>query len=77
MTSIDFPTMSPLPLSFFGTKALVMTYVSTSSLWANDLVKGLLTLVSIAAVGEGKCNLLPFLAVVLADEATSSSLGAG
>lgn len=53
-----------------------MTSISASSLWVDDLVKGLLALVSIVAVGEGKCNFLPFLAVVLA-EATSSSSGAG
>jgi hypothetical protein len=53
-----------------------MTYVSTTSLWVDDLVKGLLTLVLVVAVGEGKLNVLPFLAVVLVDEGTSSSSGA-
>jgi hypothetical protein len=76
MTSIGFPTVSPLPLSFFLTEALVMTSVSTSSLWDDDLVKGLLTLVLAAAIGEGKYNVLPFLAVILA-EGTSSSSGVG
>jgi hypothetical protein len=77
MTSIGFPTVSILPLTFFGTEALGMTYVSTTSLWVDDLVKGLLTLVLVVAVGEGKCNFLPFLVVVLVDEGTSSSSGAG
>jgi hypothetical protein len=53
-----------------------MTYISSSSLWDDDPVKGLLTLVSTATLGEGKCNFLPFLVVVLA-EGTSSSSGAG
>jgi hypothetical protein len=77
MTSIGFPTISLLSLTFFGTRSLGMTYVSAASLWANDLVKGLLTLVLVATVGEGKCNFLPFLDVILVDEGTSSSSGAG
>jgi hypothetical protein len=75
--SIGFPTISLLPLTFFGTEALSMIYVSTFSLWADDLVKCLLTLVAIVVVGEGKCNFLPFMAVVLVDEGTSSSSGVG
>jgi hypothetical protein len=77
MTSIGFPIVSLLLLTFFGTKALGMNFVSTTSLWDDDLVKGLLTLVLVVATGEGKCNFLPFLDVVLVYEGTSSSLGVG
>jgi len=69
--------MSSLPLTFFGIEALGMNYVSTTSLWVDDLVKGLLTLVLTATTCERKCNFLPFLVVVLDDEGTSSSSGAG
>ena len=68
--------MSILPLTFFGTEALGMNSVSTTSLWVDDLVKGLLTMVLVGAVGEGKCCFIPLLTVVLADEGTSSSSGA-
>jgi hypothetical protein len=68
---------SPLPLTFFGTEALGMTYASTASLWDDDIVKCLLTLVLATGAGEGKCNFLPFLAMVLVNEGTSSNSGAG
>jgi hypothetical protein len=77
MTSIGFSIVSLLLLTFFETESLGMTYVSTASLWYNDLVKCLLNIVLVAATGEGKCNFLPFLAVVLVDEGTSSSSGVG
>jgi hypothetical protein len=77
MTSIGFPTMSLLPLAFFQTETLSVIYVSTFSLWDDDLVNGILFLVSSTTIGEGKCNFLPFLAVYLANEGTSSSLGVG
>ena len=69
--------MSHLLLTLFGTEALCMNYDSTTSLWDDDIVKGLLTLVLVVATGEGKCNFLPFLAVVLVDEGTSSISGVG
>jgi hypothetical protein len=71
-----FSTFSILPLSFLLIGASAMTSCSIVSFLADDLVKGLLSLVSIAAVGEGKSNFLPFLPMVLA-EGISSSSGAG
>jgi hypothetical protein len=53
-----------------------MDSCSAISFLVDDLVKGLLDLVSIAIVGEGKSNFLPFFTVFL-DEGTSSSSGAG
>jgi hypothetical protein len=75
MTSIVFPTVSLLPLALFGTEALGMNYVSTNSLWVDDVAKCLLTLVLVVAACEGKCNFLPFLVLVLVDGSTSSSSG--
>jgi hypothetical protein len=68
---------SYLPLNFFGTEALGMTSTSTTSLWVDDIVKGILTMVLVVGAGEGKCNFLPFLVVVLVDEGTFSNSGAG
>jgi hypothetical protein len=53
-----------------------MDSCSTVSFWADDLVKGLLSLVSTTIVGEGKSKFIPFFTVVLS-EGTSSSFGAG
>jgi hypothetical protein len=76
MTSTYFSTFSILPLSFLLTGASVMTYYSMFSFLDNDLVKGLLDLVSTIVVGEGKSNLLPFFPVLL-DEGISANSGAG
>ena len=65
MTSMCFSTVSILPLSFLLTGDFVMTFFSSFSFLVDDLVKGLLSLVSTAAVGEGKSNFLPFLLMVL------------
>jgi hypothetical protein len=43
----------------------------------DDLVKGFLILNLAAGAGEGKCNFLPLLVVVLVDEGTSSNSGVG
>jgi hypothetical protein len=73
MTSTCFSIVSILPLSFLLIRASVMTSFSTVSFLADDLVKGLLVLVSTAAVGEGKCNLLLFFHVALADGISANS----
>jgi hypothetical protein len=52
-----------------------MTYVSTTSLWVDDVVKCLSTLVLVVAACEGKYNFLSFLDVVFVDGETSSSSG--
>jgi hypothetical protein len=76
MISTSFSTFSPLPLSLFLIGDFVMASCSTVTLWVDDLVKGLLALVSTTAIGEGNYNFLPFLAMVLA-KGTSSSSSAG
>jgi hypothetical protein len=43
----------------------------------DDLVKGLPILILAIGEGEGECNFLPLLAMVLVDEGTSSNLGVG
>jgi hypothetical protein len=67
----------PLPISFLGTEVLGMNFASTTSLLVDDLVKGLLTLVLVVGLGEGKCNFLSLLDVVLVNEWISSNSGAG
>ena len=76
MISTCFSTFSILPLSFLLIGASATTSCSKVSFLADDLVKGLLALVSTAAVGEGKSNFLPILSMVLAEGIFSSS-GAG
>jgi hypothetical protein len=68
--------VSLLLLTLFRIEAMVMTSISTTSLWDDDILKGLLTLVLVVATGEGKCNFIPFLAVVLFDEGNYSNSGA-
>ena len=63
----------PLSFSFLGTEALGKTSTSTDSLSVDDLVIGFLILILAAREGEGKCNFLPLLVVVLVDEGTSSN----
>jgi hypothetical protein len=69
----------PFPLSFFSFRMETVgrTCSSTAPLRADDLVKGLLILVLAAEGDEEKCSFLPFLAVALVEEGTSSSSGAG
>jgi hypothetical protein len=50
-----------------------MTSCSAVSFLVDDLVKGLLALVSTAVVGEGKSKFLPFFPMVLAEGIYSSS----
>jgi hypothetical protein len=67
MTSICFSTASTLPLPFLLMGDDVMSYFSTLSFLDDALVKGLLALASTVVAGEGKSNLLPFVAVALFD----------
>jgi hypothetical protein len=76
MNSTCFSTVSILPLSFLLTEASIMTSFSTVSFLVDDLVKGLLALISTAIAGEGKSNFLPFLPMALVD-GISASFGAG
>ena len=77
ITSIGFSIPLPLSLYFLGTEALGNTSTSTASLRVDDLVKGLLILILVVGAGEGKCNFLPLLVVVLVDEGTFSNSSAG
>jgi hypothetical protein len=68
--SLNFTLILPLDRSF------CYDLFSTVSFLVDDLVKGLLALVSTATVGEGKSNFLPFFPVVLA-EGISANSGVG
>jgi hypothetical protein len=77
ITSTRFSIPLPLYFSFLGTETLGRTYSSTTSLKADDLIKGFLILILAAGVGEKKCNFVPLLVVALVDEGNSSNSGAG
>jgi hypothetical protein len=68
-----FSTTSTLPLPFLLMGAYVMSSFSTLSFLVDDLVKGLLTLVSTATDGDGKSNLLPFVPADLTDGISANS----
>jgi hypothetical protein len=63
ITSMCFSIASTLPLPFFLTGAYIMSSFSTLSFFVDDLVKGLLALVSTAIDGDGKSNILPIVPV--------------
>jgi hypothetical protein len=69
----------PLPLSFFFFRMEIFgrTCSSISPLRVDDLVKGFLILVLVVEGDEEKCSFLPFLAMDLVEEGTSSSSDAG
>jgi hypothetical protein len=67
----------PLPFFFCRIEAFGRDCSSTTSLGADDLVKGFLTLVLAAGGDEEKCSFFPFFVVVLVVEGTSSNSGGG
>jgi hypothetical protein len=67
INSIFFSTTSSLPLPFILIGASTMSSFLILSFFADDLVKGLLTLASTVIDGKGKSNLLPFVTMALVD----------
>jgi hypothetical protein len=73
ITSTCFSMYSPLSFFLFGIETLGRNSSSTSSLRADDLVKGFLTFMLAVGVGEDKCNFIPFLFMALVDEGNYSN----
>jgi hypothetical protein len=67
----------PLPFFFCRVEAFGRDCSSTTSLGADDLVKGFLTLVLAVGGDEDKCSFFPFFVVVLVVEATYSTSSGG
>jgi hypothetical protein len=67
----------PLPFFFCRIEDFGRHCSSTTSLEADDLVKGFLTLVLTAGGDEEKCIFFPYFAIVLVVEGISSNSGGG
>jgi len=76
ITSMCFSIASTLPLPFLLMGNSILFSFSTISLFVDDLVNGLLDLVSTATDGDKKSNLLPFVPMAL-DDGISANSGAG